>query len=69
MNYKYNPQRRFIPKRLIRSFRDLGIYQTTEKISVEIMKKIIPLLPNESSLKKDLMECCMKIFFTSFILW
>lgn len=61
MNYKYDPRRRFVPKRPIRSFMDLGIYQTTEKISVEIMKKIIPSIPDESSLKKDLADCCMKI--------
>ena len=61
MNYRYDPRRRFVPRRPIRSFMDLGIYQTTEKISVEIMKKIIPLIPDESPLKKDLTDCCMKI--------
>lgn len=61
MNYKYDPRRRFVPKRPIRSFMDLGIYQATEKISVEIVKKIIPMIPDESPLKKDLTDCCMKI--------
>jgi len=61
MEYRYDPRRRFVPRRPIRSFMDLGIYQTTEKISVEIMKKIIPLIPDESPLKKDLTDCCMKI--------
>ena len=59
MVYRYSPQRKF--KRPIRSFRDLGIYQSTNSISVEIMKKVVPLIPDESSLKKDLAECCMKI--------
>ena len=61
MAYRYDPRRRFVPKRPIRSFMDLGIYQATEKISVEIMKKIVPWIPDESSLKKDLSDCCMKI--------
>jgi len=59
--YRYSPERRFRPKRPIRSFRDLGIYQTTEKISVEIMRNIIPHIPQDCSLKKDLADCCMKI--------
>ena len=59
MTYRYSPQRKF--KRPIRSFRDLGIYQSTNQIATEIMKKIVPLIPDESSLKKDLAECCMKI--------
>lgn len=61
MSYRYDPRRRFVPKRSIRSFMDLGIYQATEKISVEVVKKIIPLIPDESPLKKDLVDCCMKI--------
>ena len=40
--WRYSPAGRFRPKRPIRSFRDLGIYQTTEQISVEIMKKLVP---------------------------
>ena len=28
---------------------------------IDIMKKIVPLVPEESSLKKDLADCCMKI--------
>ena len=39
----------------------MGIYQSTNQISVEIMRKIVPLIPDESSLKKDLADCCMKI--------
>ena len=39
MAYRYDPRRRFVPKRPIRSFMDLGIYQATGKISVEIVKK------------------------------
>jgi len=61
MSYRYSPKSRFRSKRPVRSFRDLGIYQTTEKISVEIMRNIIPHIPEESSLKKDLADCCMKI--------
>ena len=60
-DYRYDPRRRFVPKRPIRSFMDLGIYQATEKISVEIVKKIIPMIPDENPLKKDLTDCCMKI--------
>ena len=61
MSYRYDPRRRFVPKRPIRSFMDLGIYQATEKISVEIVKRIVPMIPEESPLKKDLTDCCMKI--------
>jgi len=61
MSYRYSPRSKFKRRRPIRSFRDLGIYQTTEKISVEIMKNIIPRIPEESPLKKDLADCCMKI--------
>lgn len=61
MSYQYSPKRRFSSKRPIRSFRDLDIYQGTQKISVEIMKNIIPQIPEGSQLKKDLAECSMKI--------
>ena len=61
MSYRYSPKSGFKRRRPIRSFRDLGIYQTTEKISVEIVKNIIPHIPEESSLKKDLADCSMQI--------
>jgi len=61
MSYRYSPKSSFKRRMPIRSFRDLGIYQTTEKISVEIVKNIIPHIPEESSLKKDLADCSMQI--------
>ncbi|MBU3955186.1 hypothetical protein KJ633_01860 [bacterium] len=61
MAYRFSPKSNFKRRMPVRSFRDLGIYQTTEKISVEIMRNIIPRIPEESSLKKDLADCCMKI--------
>ncbi len=61
MAYRFSPASRFYPKRPIRSFRDLGIYQSTNRISVEIMKRIVPVIPEASALKEDLSACCMSI--------
>lgn len=61
MPYRYSPQTRFRPKRPIRSFRDLGIYQSTSKISVDILKRIVPQIPDGLTLKRELAECSMSI--------
>jgi len=61
MTYKYNPGSRFRPKRPIRSFRDLEVYQKTAEIFVEVMKKIVPLLPEDAQLKKELIDVSMRI--------
>lgn len=54
---------RFKVKRPIRSFRDLEVYQKTAELFVDVMKKIIPLLPEDANttLKKELIEVSMKI--------
>jgi len=59
--YRYSPAARFRPKRPIRSFRDLGIYQSTNRIAVEIMTHVVPGIPDESSLKLALADCCLTI--------
>lgn len=61
MVYKYNPNSRFRVSRPIRSFRDLEVYQKTSMLFVEVMKKIAPLLPDDTSLKKELIDVSMKI--------
>ena len=60
MGYKYSPSTRF--KRPIRSYKDLEIYQKSSEIFVDVMKKIIPVLPqDDTNIKKEITEVCMKI--------
>ncbi|MCS7150861.1 MAG: hypothetical protein NZ928_00530 [Endomicrobia bacterium] len=61
MGYKYSPSSRFRSKKPIRSFRDLEVYQRTAEIFVDVMKKIVPLLPEDVPLKKELVDVSMKI--------
>jgi len=61
MTYRYNPSSRFRQKRPIRSFRDLEVYQKTAEIFVEIMKKIVPMLPQDATLKSELIDVSMRI--------
>jgi four helix bundle protein len=53
---------RFRPKKPIRSFRDLEVYQRTFDASVEVMKKIVPNMQNkEYPLRDQLIDCCLGI--------
>ena len=53
---------RFLPKRPIRSFRDLEVYQRTAQAATEILTKIIPALGDGLCPPKDaLMVSCLKI--------
>ena len=47
----------------IRSFKDLEVYQRTYKASVEIMKKVVPMLPDTEKydLKDQLSRSCKAI--------
>ena len=42
--YKYNPRTRFRPRRPVRSFRDLEVYQKALEGSVVIAKHFLPIL-------------------------
>jgi hypothetical protein len=61
--YKRNYRKtRFTVKRPIRGFRDLEVYQRTNKSASEIMTKIIPVLEGDTCPVKDrLIESCLKI--------
>ncbi len=53
---------RFTVKRPIRGFRDLEVYQRTNKCATEIMTKIIPALSDsECPVKQKLIESSLKI--------
>lgn len=52
---------KFIPKRVIRSFRDLEIYQRSSKASVDTMKKIIPFIGDGFPIKDEMTRCCLSI--------
>jgi len=36
----------------------LGIYQSTNRLAVEILKRIVPVIPEGSALTRELAECC-----------
>lgn len=53
---------RFTVKRPIRGFRDLEVYQRTNKCATEIMTKIIPLISGtDCPVKQKLIDTCLKI--------
>lgn len=52
----------FRVKRPIRSFRDLEVYQRTARASVEIMKRLLPVLEARACpVKEKLVDCCLEI--------
>ena len=62
MYKKYYSKTRFKVKRPIRGFRDLEVYQRTNKSATEIMTKIIPALEGiDSPVKDKLIDSCLKI--------
>jgi four helix bundle protein len=50
----------FYSRKLVKSFRDLEVYQKTFQASVDVMKKVIPLVP-ESSLRDKIIETSLSI--------
>lgn len=53
---------RFYPKRPIRSFRDLEVYQRTFRNSVDVIKKIVPAMQGkEYPLRDQIIDCCLII--------
>lgn len=52
---------RFQPRKIIKSFRDLEIYQKTFNASVEIMKKIVPKIEEDSALREKIIDVSLLI--------
>lgn len=53
---------RFYPKRIVKSFRDLEVYQKTFQNSVDVMKKVVPEMKEEKGLLRDkLIESALSI--------
>lgn len=55
---------KFYPRRIVKSFRDLEVYQKTFQNSVDIMKKIVPEIKEEakgSSLRDKIIESALLI--------
>lgn len=59
--YRYSPSSRLNARKPIRSFRDLGVYQSTKQISVEIMRLVVPRIPEASPIRRDLADCAILI--------
>ncbi|MBI2172982.1 MAG: four helix bundle protein [Candidatus Aenigmarchaeota archaeon] len=51
---------KFYPKRIVKSFRDLDVYQKTFSNSVEVMKKIVPEV-KDSPLRDRIIESGLSI--------
>lgn len=61
MNYQYK-KTRFRPKRPVRSFRDLEVYQKALEGAVAIAKKVMPILKEaEYPLQKEMEHCVLEI--------
>lgn len=64
---KYNGQKstgmyKFIPRKPVRSFRDLDIYQKTLECSVLVVKDLVPELEKIGySFRENMVNCCMSI--------
>lgn len=58
----YYKKSRFRVKKPIRSFRDLEVYQRTVRLSIEVIKKIIPILAEKDCpVKEGLEKTCLEI--------
>jgi len=52
----------FTPRKPVRSFRDLDIYQKTLECSVLVVKDLVPTLESLNySFKENLINCCMSV--------
>src|SRR3989339_363099 len=52
----------FIPRKPVRSFRDLEIYQTTLRCSVLVVKDLVPILKRlKYSFEENMVNCAMSI--------
>lgn len=54
-------KQQFRPKRIVKSFRDLEVYQKTFQNGVDAMKKIVPEMQGESSLRDKIIESSLSI--------
>jgi len=52
---------RFFPKKPIRSFQDLEVYQRSFNASVTIMQKIIPNMKGDYPIKEIVTNCCLSL--------
>lgn len=52
---------KFYPRRIVKSFRDLEVYQRTFQNSVDVMKKVVPAMQGESSLRDKIIESALSI--------
>ena len=52
----------FTPRKPVRSFRDLDIYQKTLECSVLVVKDLVPVLETLNyAFKENLINCCMSV--------
>jgi len=57
-----NYKKTFTPKKPVRSFRDLDIYQKTLECSVIIVKDLVPVLEKlDYSFKENMVNCAMSV--------
>ena len=60
--YPYNNKRQFIPKKPVRSFRDLEVYQKTLECGVLICKDLQPKLAKlKYNFLENMINCCLSI--------
>jgi len=58
MEQRYYKKTRFTPKKPVRSFRDLEVYQKALESSVIVVKKLLPVLRDKDCPIKDKMVAC-----------
>jgi len=58
MEQRYYKKTRFTPKKPVRSFRDLEVYQKALESSVIVVKKLLPVLKDKDCPIKDKMVAC-----------
>lgn len=51
----------FYPKRPVRSFRDLEVYQKTAQAGVDVMKKIMPAISTKYPMSEKMTACMLTI--------
>jgi len=62
MTYQNNYKKSFTPRKPVRSFRDLEIYQKTLECSVLIIKDLVPVLKKLGySFEENMINCCMSV--------
>ena len=60
--YKYNPRSRFRPRRPVRSFRDLEVYQKSLEGAVVVAKNFLPILEKvQYPLREEMVKTSLEI--------